>query len=237
MKKILSTLAIACSLFASTATFAQMKGSGQEAATNKGDVIMDFGIGVGGGDYDGHYYQAYSNNGNYYGNNRNYNNSNKIRIPTLSVSIQKAFWDDITIGGQVSFNAFGSEYDRQDNSGYYIHEKFTQTNTYITARGEYHFNRLIGLDPKFDLYAGLLVGVRISSNKYSGYEGNDGRYGNFYQNDIAYPNPTPYVGPTVGVFAGFRYYFVKNLAVYGEVGGGPGASSVSNIRGGLAWKF
>lgn len=234
MKKILSTVAIACSLFASTSTFAQMKGSGQEAATNKGDVIMDFGIGVGGGDYNGYSYQNYNNGNNW---NGSYNRSNKMQIPTLSISLQKAFWDDITIGGQVSFNAFGSEYDRLDGNGYYRHSKYTQTNTYVTARGEYHFNRLIGLDPKFDLYAGLLAGVRITFNKESQrYDGNDGRYGNQYRND--YPEySSSNVGPTVGVFAGFRYYFVNNLAVYGELGAGPGASSVSNIRGGLAWKF
>jgi hypothetical protein len=245
MKRILSTVAIACSLFASTATFAQMKGSGQEAATNKGDMIFDFGIGVGGGDYNGYTYQNYNNNYNNYNNNGHYNGhawgsngygNNKIQIPTLSVSLQKAFWDDITIGGQISFNAFGNVYDYNDGNGYYQHSKYSQTNTFISARGEYHFNRLIGLAPKYDLYAGLLVGARITINKQSDtYEGSNNP-NNYWQTN--YPNYTSSnSGPSVGVFGGFRYYFAKSMAVYVEVGAGPASTSVSNIRGGLAWKF
>jgi hypothetical protein len=247
MKRILSTVAIACSLFASTETFAQMKGSGQEAATNKGDMIFDFGVGVGGGAYDGYTYQNYNNNYNNYNNNGHYNGhnwgnngygNNKMEIPTLSVSLQKAFWDDITIGGQISFNAFGNVYDYQQSDGYYQHSKYTQTNSFITARGEYHFNRLIGLNPKCDLYAGVLAGARITLNKQSEtYEGYDGRNGGspWQTNYTNYSSSN--VGPTGGVFGGFRYYFAKNVAVYGELGVGPAGSSVSSIRAGLAWRF
>ncbi|WP_299247749.1 hypothetical protein [uncultured Cytophaga sp.] len=236
MKKILSILAIACSLFASTATFAQMKGSGQEAATNKGDFILDFGVGVGGGDYNGFNHYNYSNgNGYNYGGNWNDNYSNKLQIPTFSISLQKAFWDDITIGGEIAFNAFGSERDYHQNDDYYQHSKYAQTNTFILARGEYHFNRLIGLAPKYDLYAGVNAGARISMEKqkevYEGW-GTHGQIGS-WRNDYAdrtYSN----VGPAGGLFAGFRLYFTQKTAVYAEVGVG---SAVTNIRAGLAWRL
>ncbi len=234
MKKIFSSLAIACSLLAGTASFAQMKNAGQDAATNKGDVLFDFGIGFGAGHYDNFDYYNYSNgNGYNYGNNWNSDFNNKIQIPTLSLTLQKAFFEDITIGGQIAFNAFSSERDYHQNDDYYQHSKYNQTNTFILGRGEYHFGRLIGMDRKYDLYAGVVAGARITMEKQSevyegwGTRGQAGSWRNDYA-DRTYSN----VGPTASPFAGFRLYFTEKVAVYAELG-----LAVSNFRTGLAWRF
>ena len=225
MKKILSSLAIVCSLFASAGAFAQgTKNSGQDAATNKGDVLLDFGIGLVGNEY------SYSNSG------YNYRGENSFQLPTFSVALQKAFWEDITIGGQISLNVGGSNYDNYylGNGHYRTDVKNSQVNSYFTARGEYHFNRLIGLDPKFDLYAGALVGFSIS-NQVSRYtEGWTDPHG---------PNPGNWgpdthksrsigANPVIGPFGGFRYYFANNVGVYGEVGW-----AITVVRLGLVWKL
>jgi hypothetical protein len=236
MKKIFTSAAIVLSLFASVGAFAQMKNAGQDAGTNKGDVLFDFGIGFGGGDYNYEYYNhPYNgNNGNWNGNGwNNYSGNNKIQIPTISLALQKAFWEDITIGGQIAFNAFGNEYNYQKNDGYYQHSKYSQTNTFIMARGEYHFGRLIGLDRKFDLYAGVLAGMRISMNKQSEtYEGYDGRNGGspWQQNYNDYTSTN--AGPTGGPFGGFRLYFANNVSVYAELGW-----AITNFRTGIAWRL
>ena len=234
MRKIILSVSLIGTLFISTTLFAQLKNAGTDAATNKGDVLFDIGVGFGGGDYDGFNYYNYSNgNGYNYGNNWNGNYSNTIQIPTLSISLQKAFWEDVTIGGEIAFNTFGSERNYHQSDDYYQHSKYSQTNTYVLARGEYHFNRLIGLDRKYDLYAGAVAGVRISNEKqtevYEGWgtRGQSGSWRNDY-GDNSYSN----VGTSFGAFGGFRLYFAKNMAVYAELGW-----AVTNLRAGLAWRL
>lgn len=220
MKRFTLAITLMISLLASNVVNAQ------DAATTKGDWILDFGVGVGGGYYNGY-------NPTYNGNKWNYTRSNsRLSLPTLSISLQKAFWDDITIGGQISFNAFVNEHDYQQNDGYYQHSKYAQTSSYFTARGEYHFNRLIGLDKKFDLYAGVLAGFQITINKeterYEGWgTGQPGTWRNDYGN-----SSSVYSGPTGGLFGGFRYYFKDRMAVYGELGW-----AITNVRVGLAWRL
>jgi len=218
MKKIFTTVAVVCSLFVSISTFAQgTKKAGQDAATNKGDVILDVGVGFGGG-----YYSENSYNGNFY--NGNGYSKTQGGIPTLSVSLQKAFWEDITIGGEIAFNAYNEEYSWNNNGNKSSYQKYNQTNTFILAKGEYHFNRLIGLDPKFDLYAGVIAGLRIS--------GSTRQYTDYNNGNNDYITKNNYTNFEVGAFGGFRYYFIKNMAVYAEVGW-----AINPFRTGLAWKF
>jgi hypothetical protein len=213
MKKIFYTVAITCALFASNTAFSQgTKNAGQDAATNEGDLILDIGIGFGGG----YYSQSSFNNYGY--------TSNSGGIPTLSVSLQKAFWEDITIGGEIAFNTYNDESTNFNGSGTKAsYNKYSQTNTFLLGKGEYHFNRLIGLDPKFDLYAGAIVGLRFSGakNEYTDYNNNT---------NTSYKNN--YVNLEAGAFGGFRYYFVPGMAVYAEVGW-----AITPFRTGLAWKF
>ncbi|HSY61327.1 MAG TPA: hypothetical protein VK796_05595 [Cytophaga sp.] len=217
MKKIFTSVALACSLFATTSVFAQ------DAATNKGDVLFDIGVGLIGNEYS-------------YSSNYNYHNESKYQLPTFSVALQKAFWDDITIGGQISFNGGGTKYDNYTQGDGYYQTNIRNSNftSYFTARGEYHFNRLIGLDPKFDLYAGALVGFSISNEVHrydEGYTNPDGT-GNGNWGPSTKKSASINAGPVVGPFGGFRYYFANNLGVYGEVGW-----AITAIRGGLVWRL
>lgn len=198
----------------------------QDAATTKGDVLLDIGVGFWGGPigYSPRAGESYT---------WNYDNANRrVEIPTLSIALQKAFWNDVTIGGQFAFNLYNNEHDLRQNDGYYQHSVYSQTNLYFLGRGEYHFGRLIGWGPKADLYAGALAGVRVSSaTETQIYEGwGNGQPGS-WRND--YPNrSTGSVGPNGGVFGGVRYYFAGNMAVYAEVGAG-----INFIRTGLAWRL
>ncbi len=221
MKKIISFLTIVCALFVITTTQAQ------DAATTKGDVLLDLGVGFVGGNYKG-YHPGNNGNGSW-----NYNNSSsRVQIPTLSVSLQKAFWNDITIGGQFAFNIFGSEHDVQQNDGYYQHSRYTQSNLYFLGRGEYHFGRLVRWPRQFDLYAGALVGMRVSnSSETQIYEGWGGGQPGTWRTD--YPNRTRTdVGPDGGIFGGVRFYFAGNMAVFAEAGFG-----ITALRTGLAWRL
>lgn len=199
----------------------------QDAATTKGDLILDIGVGFWGGPL------GYSPNN--YGDSYtwSYNNTNRrIEIPTLSVSLQKAFWNDVTIGGQFAFNLYNNEHDLRQADGYYQHSNYSQMNLYFLGRGEYHFNRLIGWGPRQDLYAGALAGARVSSAQETQiYEGwGNGQSGTWR---VEYPNRSyGSVGPNGGLFGGIRYYFVGNMAVYAEVGVG-----ITFIRTGLAWRL
>ena len=220
MKKIILGLAIASTLF-STSSFAQ------DAATTKGDVLLDFGVGFVGGDFKGY------DPGSYGTTTWSYSNADtKVAVPTLSMALQKAFWNDITIGGQVAYNAFVSVHDVNQSDGYYQHSKHTQSNVYATARGEYHFGRLLGWGRKYDLYAGALAGFVVSSNHDSQiYEGWGTGQPGTYRND--YPNKTTtQAGPAGGIFGGIRYYFTGGTSVYAEAG-----PNVTVIRVGLAWRF
>ncbi|MGN6645111.1 MAG: hypothetical protein ACTHJT_01170 [Cytophaga sp.] len=223
MKKIFSTAAIACALFTSVGVFAQgTKNAGQDAATNKGDVLLDFGVGLVGNEYS------------YSSSNNKYTNESHYQLPTFSVALQKAFWEDITIGGQISINNGGSKYDSyHQGDGYYrTNIKNTHFTSYFTARGEYHFNRLIGLDPKFDLYAGALAGFSITNEVYRYDEGYDGSNGGNAWGPNTHKSASINTGGVVGPFGGFRYYFGNNIGVYGEVGW-----AITAIRAGLVWKL
>jgi hypothetical protein len=228
MKKIKYYVALAGFLFATSSINAQaVIDPSEDAATTKGDVLLDIGIGLIGGDYNGY------DPGNYGATYWNYSNSrNRVQLPTLSIALQKAFWNDVTIGGQVAFNIFGSEHDLRQSDGYYQHSDYTQSNTFIMARGEYHFGRLINWPRYADLYAGVLAGTRITTSAETNiYEGWGNGQPGTWRND--YPNRTSTnVGPAGGLFGGIRYYFTKKTAVYIEAGLG-----ITNIRTGLAWRF
>ena len=81
--------------------------------------------------------------------------------------------------------------------------------TSLVARAAYHFD--FNID-KMDVYAGIGAGVNIASGKYK----------NFSSNSLVQPN----------LFAGIRYYFTSEMAVYGELGYG-----VSSINIGLVYRF
>lgn len=99
---------------------------------------------------------------------------------------------DLTLGAELSYRAY--------------HEKWNQ-NTYnhnitgVSANLNYHFNTILNIPSKWDLYAGLNVGFFIWSSPTS-YNGNNNS------------------GLGLGGQIGTRYYFSDKVGLNLEFGGG-----------------
>jgi hypothetical protein len=93
------------------------------------------------------------------------------------IGMDFAVHNDITVGGVIGLdlNSFSS--------------------LDISARGDYHFNRLLGITPNWDFYAGLNLGFRL------GFNGNSG-------------------GLSLGGQVGGRYFWNEKWGVNLEFGGG-----------------
>jgi hypothetical protein len=137
--------------------------------------------------------------------------------PGFSVSYEHGFWEAgpgvISLGAYVGIKDYKYGFE---NGGYSYNYKWNYT--IVGVRGAYHFTGL-NVD-NLDLYAGVMLGYNDLSFSYTdnaGYGGPAGSYGS----DLG-----------LSVFAGARYYFAGNLAVYGELGYG-----VSILSIGLAYKF
>lgn len=66
-----------------------------------------------------------------------------------------AVHNDITVGGMAAFNLDGFDYMN------------------LAARGDYHFNRIMGIPSNWDFYAGANLGFRIGFGDYNGNSGLD----------------------------------------------------------------
>jgi hypothetical protein len=112
----------------------------------KGDKILNLGIGLGSTLYSGSYY--------------------KSTIPPVSASLEVVIKDDLFndkgalgLGGYIGYTGFKSEYAWGND--YY---GWKYTNIIIGPRGYLHYNFL----DKLDTYTGLLIGYWISTNKEYG---------------------------------------------------------------------
>ncbi len=128
----------------------------QESTFNKGDKVLNIGLGLGSTIYVGSYYST--------------------QVPPISASFEVGTHDGIFekgvigIGGYVGYSAHKWEYS---NDWYYKYSDFI-----IAARGSFHYP----LYDKLDTYTGLLLGVEIVSAKeygdpYYGYNYNAGGSG------------------------------------------------------------
>jgi hypothetical protein len=108
------------------------------------------------------------------------------------VGLDYGFKRDVTLGGELSFRSYRENW----KSTYYSHSI-----TGISANGNYHFNSLLSLPSKWDLYAGLNLGFYVwtSSNAYPG-------------------NGSSGIG--LGAQFGTRYYLTNKLGLNLEFGGG-----------------
>ena len=126
----------------------------------------------------------------------------KTKIPPVSASLDLGLKDDIGpgvlgIGGYVGFSSYKWEWNTVYTYGY------KYTTIILAARGTYHLE----LVDKLDTYGGLLLGFRIVSSSYYG--------------DIGYTyTGGAGSGLAYSFFAGGRYYFSDNIAVFGELGYG-----------------
>lgn len=144
MKKLLLLLAaIVIMTTAGTAAFAQ------GGSYNKGDNMLNIGIGVGSPFFGSGY-------------------SSSLPV-NPSLSFEHGVSDVISIGGQLSYASAKYSYDY----GIYADaSSFKESATYVGLRGSYHFNEALQLDDKWDFYGGASLGyVIVSVSDYSGYGG------------------------------------------------------------------
>ncbi len=168
----------------------------------EGGNLINFGAG-----YGNLYYSGYG------GADNNYRTT-----PALTISIDHGFkklpqiQGTIGLGGLIGFVGSSAGYT-YDNGDFYKHG----WNDFIIAgRAAYHAG-FLNTD-KFDLYGGLMLGLRIES-----YD--------FASNYL--PNPNTYGGVflTGGVFVGGVYYLVNNLGAFAELG-----YDISYVKVGLSLK-
>ncbi len=99
---------------------------------------------------------------------------------------------DFTVGGEVSFRGYNENYKKRN----YHHSIIG-----ISANGNYHFNSLLRISRKYDLYAGLNLGFYTWSSP-NDYEGDH------------------HSGIGLGIQIGGRYYFSNTVGINLEVGTG-----------------
>ena len=99
---------------------------------------------------------------------------------------------DISVGGELSFRRHSNKI-----AGFRYHHNITG----ISGNANYHFNRLLEIPSKWDVYAGLNLGFYIwsSPDEYKGSESS---------------------GLGLGAQIGGRYYFNDKIGINLEFGGG-----------------
>ena len=99
---------------------------------------------------------------------------------------------NITMGGEFSYRSYNEDW----KSNKYHHNIIG-----ISANGNYHFNTLLKIPEKFDVYAGLNLGF-YSWSSPDEYDGDNNS------------------GLGLGAQVGARYYFSKTVGINLEFGGG-----------------
>lgn len=116
----------------------------------------------------------------------------------LYVRFEAPVADNITIGGSLSF---------QSKSESYTGASWNHTIFGLVFRGSYHFNELLEINDKWDLYAGLGLGYYFWETKYEGT--GTGTY-----------TGSGNGGLSLGLHIGGRYFVTDKLGLNLEVGGG-----------------
>ena len=166
---------------------------------------------------------------NYYGFTKNANAVYR-RTPVICLSYEQPFKKRLGpgflgIGAFASFQHSSYKYTDNywaNNEKYYYQHRYT--NFVGAARAAYHWDGLNAENA--EVYGGAIAGLRIQTYSYSSdYPGN---------NDYYRSSNSGGVYPVISVFAGARWYFVKKVAVYGELSGGSG---IPWATGGLTFKL
>jgi outer membrane immunogenic protein len=125
----------------------------------------------------------------------------------IYVGLDYGIHEDITIGGEVSFRS---------DSKVYGSNKYKSSAIGIGVNGNYHFNRILDMPSKWDLYAGLGLNYYIWS----------------YDNDLYQTNDNSDIG--LGAQVGARYFFTDKFGINLELGGG---SATNGAKIGITYKF
>lgn len=110
----------------------------------------------------------------------------------LYIGFDKSFARDFTFGAELSYRGYNEKW----NDRYWDHDIFG-----ISGNINYHFNSLLGISPRWDVYAGLNAGVYIWTSPID-----------------YYGNRTTGLG--LGGQVGVRYYFTNKVGLNLEYGGG-----------------
>jgi hypothetical protein len=223
MKKIIFILIISALAFPSIADERPLKkenisflkqNEGGEKCFDENTHIINLGVGFGSRGYHSFFRGA----GYAYG-----------RTPAFSLTYEQAFKKKLGPGylGIGAYLGFQREYYKYNGSYY---KGFTYNTYYynhswnyymVAARGVYHWDVLNSKNA--EVYGGVIIGMRFQIHNY---ETNDP------DNLDPYAYTQSFIYPAYSVFAGARWYFVKNFGLFAEVGYG-----ISYINGGLSIKF
>lgn len=107
--------------------------------------------------------------------------------------------DNITVGGGLSYQSKGENF---------FGSRWRHTIFGINARGNYHFNEVLDINDKWDLYAGLNLGYYIWNTTWD-----DSGSGIDYSGSAN-------GGLSLGIHLGGRYFISDNFGINVEVGGG-----------------
>ncbi len=99
---------------------------------------------------------------------------------------------NITLGGEISYRSYNEDWENNK----YKHNVFG-----ISGNGNYHFNTLLNIQERWDVYAGLNLGF-YSWSSPNDYDGDNNS------------------GLGLGAQVGARYYFSKKVGLNLEFGGG-----------------
>lgn len=145
MKRVLVIIALV--------VFALPQMTAQTPSFEKGDKVLNLGIGLGSAWYNGYGYST--------------------QIPPLSASLEVGIVDNVLekgvigVGGYVAYSSYKYTYPAYDYGWRY-------SNFLIGARGNFHYP----LAEKLDTYVGLTLGINVVSEKtFGGYTGVS--YGSF----------------------------------------------------------
>ena len=126
------------------------------------------------------------------------------------------------LGYRNVYNKYDYDYFYNNHKGKYYYRNNWNTVT-IAARAAYHWDVLN--KEKGEVYGGSMIGLHIRSYSYTSNDPDPDHYDNGRVSEGS-------VYPAFSVFAGARWYFANNVAVFGEVGTG-----ISFLTGGLSFKF
>jgi len=151
--------------------------------------------------------------------NRYYYYSGSRISPPLTISVEKAATENLSIGGFFAYvrsvykNAgYYSYYDNNAKTWVYssYNDKLTVTYGVLGARGAFHLAEYVQVE-NLDLYAGAMLGWSFAKSVYS------------TDNSIGRANPyktSGYGGFVAGFYIGGRYRFTEKVGVFCEGGYG-----------------
>ena len=114
--------------------------------------------------------------------------------------------EDFSVGVHASFSSFDETWDSTE---------YKRTVAGFTAVGNYHFNRILKISNRWDLYAGMNVGYYAWSKPADYYGSNETATG-------------------LGLQLGGRYYFNEKLGLNLEMATG---NSTTGVKFGISWMF